>query len=651
MRFLPPHLTIRVPTYFTLILAIMLPASTTLGGERSVWDHYGGDAGGSRYVKAVEINPGNVARLQEAWHFSTGDMARRPEIALNRSAFETTPILTGGLLVFCTPFNEIIALDPGTGAVRWRHDAEIDLTQRTANQFVCRGVTVWEDKEAAAGAECTARLFMGTNDGRLIAVDRETGEPCNGFGDAGRVAAGADRELLWSGEYQMTSPPVVWRDLVIVGSSIADNARVDAPSGRVRAYDARTGALRWSFDPVPRDGERAGWGEVTETGGANAWAPLSVDEARGLLFIPTSSPSVDFFGGTRVGDNPLANAVVALKADTGEVVWSFQTVHHDVWDYDVPAQPSLITVQTGDGPRDAVAQVTKTGFLFVLDRETGEPVFPVDEVPVPQGGVAGEQLSPTQPIPQKPPALVSQALGEDDMWGLAWFDRNACRDTLRNLRNEGLFTPPSLEGTVIHPFTGGGANWGGMAFDPERQIAVVNMSNAVHIVRLIPRADYDANAKSHGHGEGYAPQRGTPYGVQREVFLSPLGLPCNAPPWGVLTAVDLASGGILWSEPFGTTEELAPVPIPFNWGTPNIGGPLVTASGLIFIAATMDNNFRAFDTATGEKLWQVKLPAGGQATPMSYVWKGRQYVVIAAGGHSTAGTRLGDSVNAFALPE
>ncbi|WP_246176902.1 pyrroloquinoline quinone-dependent dehydrogenase [Parvibaculum sedimenti] len=628
------------------------------GARSEEWDHYGGDAGGQRHVEADAITPANVGGLGEAWRFQTGELVDKSDEVKKRYAFEGTPILVGGSLIFCTPFNRIIALDPATGAQRWSYDPHVALDRKPGNQYVCRGVAYWEVAKASADRACATRIFMGTVDGRLIALDARSGKPCTGFGrdmaKLGIVDAGADRALVWPGEFQMTSPPVVARDTVIVGSSISDNRRVDAPKGTVRAFDARTGALKWGFDPVARgSAEKPGsWpaGAAEHTGQANVWAPISVDETRGLVFLPTSSPSPDFFGGLRKGNNDYADSVVALKAETGEVVWSFQTVHHDVWDYDLPAQPTLATLTRDDKPVDVVIQVTKTGFMFVLERDTGKPFFGVEERPVPQSAVAGEALSPTQPFPVKPPALVPQKLEKGGAWGVAWFDKRACNAKLDRVRSDGLFTPPSTQGTLIYPFTGGGANWGGMSFDPVRKIAIINVNRAGHIVTLFPAAEYRARRAADLKAE-ISPQEGAPYGMERDLFLSPLGLPCTPPPWGTLVAVDLNDGTIKWNHPFGTIRDLAPVPLPLEWGVPNCGGPLTTKTGLVFIGATMDNYLRAFDIESGKELWKGRLPAGGQATPMSYAWKGRQYVVIAAGGHARSGTKLGDYVIAYALPD
>ena len=612
------------------------------------WPAYGRDAGGSRYSEARQITRDNVAQLEIAWRYQTGHLAG-VDTRRVRTAFEATPILAAGGLVFCTPFNQVIALDPTSGRERWRFDPEVDRGRRPANQYTCRGLSQWREA-AAAEAACAHRLFMGTVDLRLIALDARTGKPCADFGQAGTVAVDPEMDLRWPGEFQITSPPAVAGDVVIVGSSVGDNLRALAPRGTVRAYHARTGNPRWRFEPISAD--PASWqdGSAKRTGHANVWSTISVDPARGLVFLPTSSPSPDFFGGARPGDNRYANSVVALKALTGDVVWHFQTVHHDVWDYDLAAQPTLMEV-VRDGQRiPAVLQATKTGFLFLLHRETGAPVLPVEERPMPGGGVLGERLSPTQPVPVAPPPLVPQRLTPDDAWGPLWFDRRACRKAIAALRNDGLFTPPSLQGSILFPFTGGGANWGGAAIDPARAIAVVNTSRAIHVVTLIPRDDFAA-AKAAEPDKEISPQEGTAFGVKREILLSPLGLPCNPPTWGALAAVDMNTGEILWESVLGTPEDVTPIPVTFAWGTPNFGGPIVTAGGLVFIGAAMDDYLRAFDLETGQELWKGRLPAGGQATPMTYQIDGRQFVVIAAGGHSRLGTTLGDYVVAFALPE
>lgn len=619
------------------------------------WSSYGGDEGGQRYAPFSQITRDNVAALEPVWTYQTGDLENRPD-ALVRSALQVTPILAEGALYICTPFNEVISLNPATGEENWRFDPKVNLEIYPANHFKCRGVTFWRDENAAMDEACAARIFSATADRRVIALDAKTGVPCDDFGEAGQVSIDPGIELLWPGEMQITSAPVITQTAVVIGSAIGDNARAEAPRGTVRAFDLRSGAPLWAFDPVVRD-ESAPFADTwsqdaRETvGHTNVWAPMSYDRSRDMLFLPTSSPSPDFYGGRRLGDNRYANSVVALDGTTGAVKWHFQTVHHDLWDYDLPAQPSLITLEKDGHDVDVVAQVTKTGFMFVLDRDTGEPFYGVEERAVPQTDVPGEVTSPTQPFPLAPPAFVSQRITADDALGFVFFDKWACQDLIENSRNEGLFTPPSLKGTILYPFTGGGANWGGMGFDPDRKIAIINGNQMAQLIKLIPRADFKAAKEDRGHQAEVVPQTGTDYGMSREVLMSPLGVPCSPFPWGNLTAIDLNDGTIKWQQSFGLANEIQPAPFDLEFGTPSTGGPALTASGVFFIAGTMDQLLRAYDIDTGEELWQYKLPAGAHATPMIYELDGREYVVIAAGGSSFIDTKLGDYIIAFALPE
>ena len=621
------------------VRGLLLAAMLLFAAPALAWEHWGSDRGGMRFSPLTQITPANVGQLVRAWEFRTGDLERRAPAVMARTKFQATPLLVEDSLIFCSPFNEVIALDPGTGAQKWRYDPQISTEQRPANRYNCRGVAWWVDDQAAATAACRSRIFMGTNDVRVIALDARTGIPCADFGSGGEIRIDVGKPLLWQGEFQITSAPVVSRGVVVVGSAIADNVRVDAPRGSVRAFDARTGRPRWSFDPLKHDG--------IDAGHANVWAPMSADEDRGLVFLPTSSPSPDFWAGKRPGNNEHANSVVALRTETGELVWSFQTVHHDVWDYDLPAQPTLARIDIGEGMRDVVIQPTKQGFVFVLDRDTGKPVWPVEERAVPQGGAEGEPLSPTQPFPTHVPALLPQTFSAADVFNpFPGFGRSACEELIEGARNDGLYTPPSTRGTLIFPMNGGGVNWGSAAFDPVNQILYANTSYAVHIVKLIARADADGFKPPQGHDFG--PQRGAPFAMTRRVAISPLGILCNKPPWGAMVAVDLKAGKILWRSSVGTSEDRAPLGIAFNWGTPLVSGVAITAGGLVFTGA-MDAYLRAFDAKSGAELWQGRLPVPGVANPMTYLWKGEQYVAIGAGGHSESGTTIGDSLVAFRL--
>lgn len=610
------------------------------------WSYYGADAGGSRYTSAAQITPDNVGQLKKAWAFSTGDVASKGE-ALRHASFEATPLMAGGRVYVCSPFNAVFALDPATGRKLWGYDPKIDPAIRYPNDDTCRGVAYWKAPAPSPSGPrpCDERVVFNTNDRRLIALDAATGRGCPGFGEDGVVQVAPEVQLHRPGEMQITSPPVIGRGVIVVGSSIDDNQRVKEVSGMVRAFDLFTGKLKWSFDPL------ASAPQGTIAGAANVWAPMSVDEARGLVFLPTTSPSPDFWGGKRPGDNGDADSIVALDLATGKRVWAFKTVHHDLWDYDNPAQPTLAMVAFKGALRPAVLQPTKQGLLFTLDRDTGAPIIPVEERPVPQGAAPGDAVSPTQPFPVLPKPLAPNRLRPEDAWGITPWEKDACRRKIAAARSEGLYTPPSTRGTILYPFTGGGTNWGGLAFDPVRQVVYVNTSSLAHLVTLIP-ADKVKAAKAAEPDVEISAQEGAPFGMRREVLRSPLGLPCNPPPWGQLHAIDMKTGEVLWSRPFGTTEALAPGSQFFlrNTGAPNFGGPMTTASGLVFIGATVDNYIRAFDGRTGKELWRGRLPGGGQATPMSYVWRGRQYVLIAAGGHGKSGTRKSDELVAFALP-
>jgi quinoprotein glucose dehydrogenase len=621
-----------------LLLAAGMTALTLTNAQADTgWSQYGGDQGGQRHSAATQITPANVTGLRQAWSYSTGALTRHAG-SVSKSAFENTPILAEGKLFVCSAFQEVSAIDPGTGRQIWRFDPRLSDDRKLdyPNSFNCRGVAYWKDGNGKG------RIYLAANNRRLYALDAATGKPIESFGQHGSAVI-YDGKLRREGEMQFSSAPIVSHGVVVVGSSIDDNQLVDEARGTVRAFDAMTGAAKWSFDPVQGQNMRAG--------AANVWAPISADDTRGLVYLPTSSPSPDFWGGYRTGDDKYTSAVVALKIETGAVAWSFQTSHHDVWDYDVASQPTLGRVTYKGKTVDAVLQPTKQGLLFTLDRATGKPVIPVEERKVPQGAAPGDRLSPTQPFPIAPGPLAPHHISADDAFGLTFWDRGKCRDMIQNARNQGIYTPPSTQGTIVYPFTGGGTNWGGLSFDGTRNLAFVNTNNVIHLVTLIPAKDFDAMRKAHPHEE-ISRNGGAPFAMWRKTLLSPIGMPCNPPPWGQLHAVDMRDGKILWSVPLGTTEDMAPFSqyLLGKTGAPNLGGPISTASGLVFIGAAMDNYLRAFDAQGGAELWKGRLPAGGQATPMTYMWKGRQYVVIAAGGHEKLGSKRGDQIIAFALP-
>jgi quinoprotein glucose dehydrogenase len=601
------------------------------------WSNYGNDGGGTRYSPASQIDRTNVAQLKVAWTYRTEALPHDEELD-KKAAFEATPILVDGKLFLSTPYDHVIALNPATGAKTWEFDPRLELPYGSS-EVTSRGVSAWRDARAKAGKACALRIFIGTLDARLIALDGATGRPCAEFGTGGEVDLTNGVKLRDPGDYQVTSAPAIVQDLVITGSSIGDNRAVTLERGIVRAFDVRTGNLRWTWDPI------APWAYQTtpRTGAGNAWSTISVDAERDLVFIPTGSASPDYYGGLRKGDNKWANSVVALRASTGEFVWGFQVIHHDIWDYDVASQPALFTWKDGT---PAIAITTKMGRVFVLNRLTGAPLFPVEERPVPKSDIAGEESWPTQPA--SPISLVPEKLSPEDAWGKDAQEKQWCAEKIKAARYGEIFTPPSLQGTLVYPSNVGGVNWGSAAYDPQRHLLLVNTNRLPIFVKLIPR-DELAEARKNAsdldrlHGE-FARQTGAPFAMFRTPLLAPSGLPCNAPPWGTVAAVDLFEGKKVWDVPLGSF-------IPgMNTGTITLGGPMVSAGGLVFTAAAMDNYLRAFDTETGKELWKFELPASGQATPMTYTLNGKQYVVIAAGGHGKLGTKQGDYVIAFTPP-
>jgi len=621
----------------------------------SDWKHYGGDAGGSRFSSASQITTANVDQLEVAWTYRTGPSPP------GYVTFEATPLKVGDTLYLCTGYNDVIAIDADSGREIWRYRAQVETAD--VFTFTCRGVAYYRVPNATGA--CAERIYTNTVDARLIALDARDGRPCEGFGAGGALSLLTGMGEVTRGYYYVTSAPTLVRGRVVLGGWVTDGQYWGEPSGVIRAFDAVTGRLAWAFDMgrPDRQGEPAP-GEHYTPATPNSWAPMSADEELGLVYAPTGNATPDYYGAQRRSfDDRYSSSVVALDAETGRVRWSFQTVHHDVWDYDVASQPTLVDLPTAQGARKALLQPTKRGDVFVLDRTTGEPLLPVEERPVPQEGAAsGERLSKTQPFSTGLPSFRGPDLTERSMWGLTPLDQLWCRIRFREARYEGSFTPPGLQRYVQFPGFFGGLNWGGVSVDRDRHIMVATSNRMANYNRLLARKDVEARglrARRAGSTEfvgGAVPQENTPYGADIQVFFSPLEVPCQQPPYGFLSGVDLRTGQLIWHRPIGTAEDIGPLgmrlglKIPF--GPPSAGGAITTASGLTFVAASQDAYLRAFDTGSGSLLWEGRLPAGGQATPMTYLTSsGRQMVIIAAGGMGSFKTKMGDYVVAYALPQ
>ncbi len=625
--------------------------------DASDWGYYGGDSFGQRFSSLDEINRKNVSHLTVAWTYRTGENGAGFARA-SKLSFEATPVLGFGLLYLETPTNVVIALDPETGAERWRFNPHIDRS-RPYGEASSRGVSIWEDPDPKRQGACTRRVFTGTLDARLLALDAGTGTPCKDFGNAGEVDLTTGVRIRDRADYLVTSPPAIHGNVVVVGSAIGDNRANDVERGVIRAFDARSGMLLWSFDPLPDSPTHpaaAEWNldQAATTGAANSWGVMSIDEDNGLVLIPTGSASPDFYGGRRLGSDRFADSLLALDAKSGKLVWHQQLVHHDLWDFDLAAQPVLGDIEVQGIPVPAVIQATKTGMVYVFDRTKGQPLFAIKEKPVPPSSVAGERAWPTQPFSSLASLVSQRPLDPAEAWGVTFWDRGKCRDMIAAHRNEGIFTPPDTRGTILSPGYIGGVDWGGIVFDEGRQRVIAAVNHLPTVVTLIPRNELEAQIKSGNYPNSeFARQSGTPYGMRREPLLSPWGLPCTAPPWGTLVSLDLRRNRIVWQVPLGSTKGVGPWFAPTrDFGMPNMGGPIGTAGDLVFVGAAMDSFLRAFDIETGRELWKYRLPAGGQATPMTYRAgrNQRQFVVIAAGGHGGLKTPRGDYVIAFALP-
>jgi quinoprotein glucose dehydrogenase len=576
--------------------------------------------------KIDPITPANVARLKLAWTYDTHEAIDQFR---KNPRFEATPVYDKGKLYVSTPGGLIIALDAETGGEIWKTDLHVSR-DRNYSDFANRGVTLGGDT-----------IFVGTADARLVAIDSATGRLRPGFAKDGTVelTEGLRHKPRYDGEYGVSSPPAFYRapdgrEFIIVGSFVADNSRANMASGEVRAFDAKTGALAWTFHPLP---------ENSPAGAANTWSRIVVDPSSGLVFLPTGSASPDYFGGLRPGDNRDANSIVVLKAATGEKVWSFQTVHHDLWDYDVASPPLLFPGKNGP----AVAVGSKTAHLFLFDRMTGRPLFPIDERPVPRSDVEGEKAWATQPFPSAPPPLSPQEVKPEDIFGATPEDLKACQAMFQKYRNEGIFTPPTLRGSLHVPSSIGGMHWGGAAWDPVHRLIIAPVNRRVHVIRLIPRADFLDERRRHPNTE-ITEQAGAPFAMSREFFNAPSGIPCTRPPWGELLAVSPDKGTIEWRVPLG---ELPHKGTTLS-GMPNLGGPATTDTGVVFIGASIDPHIRAFDTATGKLLWKGDLPTAARATPLIFTSaSGRQMVAIAAGGFDDPVSKLDTKLVVFALDD
>lgn len=621
------------------------------------WRYFGRTPSGTRHAVLDKITPENVAGLKLAWTYRTG------EVPKGSQGHVVTPLHVNGKLYGCTQSSQLFALDADTGKEIWHHDPKVQANNVYPR---CRGVG-YHDATAEVSATiantppaaCTRRIIATTVDARLVAVDAQTGEACTGFGDSGSVSLRVGMGSTDQDLYFPTAAPTIVRDLVVVGGLVWDNQKTGEPSGVVRAFDVRTGALVWAWDlGNPAITREPPEGQSYTAGTPNVWSTPAFDDALGLIYLPTGNATPDFWGGHRTeADDTYSSSIVALDIATGRERWRFQTVHHDLWDYDVPSQPALYDVPDGHGGTlPALIQTTKRGQIFMLDRRNGKPIAQVQEQPVPQGGVADDRISPTQPYSVGMPAIGTEPLSERRMWGLTPLDQLICRIDFRKARYEGEFTPPSERLTLQYPSWLGGMNWGSASIAENLGYMIVNDTRVAIWNRMIPRATYDEKSLSGGGHEGNAPQAGTPWGIEQGRFLSPLGIPCQEPPYGTISAIDLATRKVAWSMPLGTTEQTGPFGIatylPMPIGMPTRGGPVTTSSGLVFMAGTQDFYIRALDLRTGKELWKGRLPVGAEATPMTYVSPrtGRQFVVISAGGNS-ATTQKGDYVMAYALPE
>lgn len=621
------------------------PATPLVPGT-ATWDSFHGQLNAQKYSPLTQITADNVGKLTKVWEFHTGDVSDGKGDT-PATVWSATPIFANDTLYIGTPFDRLIALDPGTGKEKWHYDTKSSRKALTQPVLKNRGVSYWQAKNPVSGEACQKMVYMGTVDGKLFALDADSGKPCSGFADNGVLDLNQWNTVNAKYPLSVLQPPTVVGNHLLVGWAGKDWAYAEAPPGTVFSVNAQTGKLEWTFEAIPAEIRK-------RTGTANVWTHMSADEANGLVYLPVSSPSPNYWGGNRVDAIPLGTSTTALDINTGKVVWSRQWVHHDVWDYDINSAPTLMDITVDGKQIPALVQATKQGFLFVVNRLTGEDVWPIEERPVPQGdgSVQGEVLSPTQPFPTKPAPLLDQSK-KPEIWKLADIvGGGQCSRLWDNLTYEGMYTPPTTkgEGTLTYPDSAGGVQWGGVAFDPQKQIAIVNTSHIVQYVKLYSREDYDNADKDSGNESGFAPQEGAPYGMRLLVASNWLGMPCWQPPFGEIVAIDMHTGDVKWRRPVGASQQYGFF-MPESWGSPTIGGPAVTAGGVIFIGASMDAKVRAYSVESGEELWSDQAEAPAVANPSVYEYKGRQYVAFVAGGNTILKDQVGDQVVVYALPE
>lgn len=620
--------------------------ATPLVPAGATWDSFHGQLNAQKYSPLKQITTENVSKLKKIWEFHTGDVSDGKGDT-PATVWSATPIFANETIYVGTPFDRLIALDPGTGKEKWHYDTKSPRKALTQPVLKNRGVSYWQAKNPVAGEACQKIVYMGTVDAKLWALDADSGKPCENFANKGVLDI--DQWNTVNAKYPLSilQPPTVVGDHLMIGWAGKDWAYAEAPPGTVFTVNAQTGKLEWTFEAIPEN-VRA------RTGTANVWTHMSADEANGLVYLPVSSPSPNYWGGNRTESIPLGTSTTALNIKTGKVVWSRQWVHHDVWDYDINSAPTLMDITVNGKQIPALVQATKQGFLFVVNRLTGENVWPIEERPVPQGdgSVQGEKLAPTQPFPTKPAPLLDQSK-KPAIWKLAdIIGAGQCSRLWDKLSYDGMYSPPTTkgEGVLTYPDSAGGVQWGGVAFDPQKQIAIVNTSHIVQYIKLYSREDYEKADNGSGNESGFAPQEGAPYGLRLMVANNWLGMPCWQPPFGEIVAIDMHTGDVKWRRPVGASQQYGFF-MPESWGSPTIGGPAVTAGGVIFIGASMDAKVRAYSVDTGEELWADQVEAPAVANPSVYEYKGRQYVAFVAGGNTILKDQVGDQVVVYALPE